>query len=538
MSSDSEDGPDVSEVLKARRDFEYFATHPKFVDQDYYPGNEVKVKEFHNEWVEAVENNDRVSLTAHTGAGKTVFGSLYILWKVFQNPGDFDALIVSDTLDQAKKILAEIKHHIEEAPYLEDFYPNDKDTSWARKEIETTEGNQIKCRPYGEQVKGEHVSFVLCDEAAEFKPHDVYFRFVRTRAASRGGTVCLISTPVHENDLMAKLSEGQKPPECPYCGTEVSPLGEDSEIGDEEIDGYICENTRCDETEVSTDEVIEFPDVSSKGYWSKKYPVFREIEEGEEGSDESFYSKEQDKMVDPIFPENFDEQRIKDLRSEDPTMFQKEYLCEALSVEGDMYDPNDVIELYDKDLDFHQNPKEGAKYYMGVDLAVSKKGDYSVYTVMEVPQDETPRICFIERIRGMGLDEQEKRIQELHDIFDFNKVVVDKTNFGARTYRNLLQSGLPVEGQSFEQRARSGLLVGLKNDIENNKFKIPRAGDRAKQLTDKLYAELLGFGSTETDSGTVTYKSTAAHDDLPISLAMVCNVMDTQKTVESIIAHN
>lgn len=528
--------PEVSEVLRARNDFEYFATHPKFIDQTHYPGDQVVVKDFHMEWVEAMENNNRVALTAHTGAGKTVYSALYVLWKIFQNPGDFDALIVSDTLDQSKKILAEIKNHIEEAEYLKDFYPEDKDTPWARKMIETAEGNKIQCRPYGEQVKGVHADLVFCDEAAEFNPHDIYFRFVRTRAASRGGTVCLISTPTHENDLMAKLSEGQKPPECPECGTEVAPMEEGEDISDAE--GYICESNRCERHNLETEEVIEYPNVSAKGYWSKKYPVYRPVEDEESASEEAYYSTQEESIVDPIFPENFDEDMIKDLREEDPMMFQKEYLCQALAVEGDMYDPNDIIELYDTDLDFHQNPEESSKYYMGVDLAVSKQGDYSVYTVMEVPQEGKPRICYMERIRGMGLDEQEGRIEELHGVYGFSKIVVDKTNFGARTYKNLLQSGLPVEGQSFEMRARSGLLTGLKNDIENGKFKIPREGDRAKQLTDVLYSELLGFGTTETENGTVTYKSTAAHDDAVISLSMVANVMDTQREVQSIVAHN
>lgn len=464
----------------------------------------------------------------------TVPAALYILWKIFQNPGDFDALIVSDTLDQSKKILAEIKHHIEEAEYLNDLYPDNKDTSWARKMIETTEGNKVQCRPYGEQVKGVHADYIICDESAEFNPHEIYFRFVRTRAASRGGTVCLISTPVHENDLMAKLSDGQKSPECPSCGTEVTPISEDD---NQDNGDYYCENEMCDRIEVDSEDIIEYDNISEKGYWSKTYPVFEEVEDQAEASDEAFHDKDRG-IVDPLFPENFDEESIKSLREEDPIMFQKEYLCQALSVEGDMYDPNDVLELYDKDLEFHQNPEEDAKYYMGVDLAVSKQGDYSVYTVLEVPQEGKPRICYMERIRGMGLDEQESRIEELHGIFKFNKIVVDKTNFGARTYKNLLQSGLPVEGQSFEMRARSGLLTGLKNDIENKKFKIPRGGDRAKQLTDKLYNELLGFGTTETESGTVTYKSTAAHDDTVMSLAMVANTMDTQREVQSIVAHN
>lgn len=525
-------GAEVSEVLKAKRDFEYFAKHPKFVDQDYYPGGEVALKDYHLEWVEALENNDNVCITAFTGSGKTtVPGVLYVLWKIFNNPGSFDVMIVADALEQSKKMLAEIKHHIEEAEYLQDLKPEDKDTPWAMKQILTTTGNKVICKPYAESAKGEHVDFIIGDEAAEWAPHDIYQSAIRTRKEAKGGTICLISTPVHENDLIAKLSDGNMPPSCPECGEEVTSL--------KDGEGYYCENELCDTYELTREEADLNENMSSKGYWNKKYAVYREISKEEaKNHDEAFYLESAESYVLPRFPENFDKKKIKNLREQDPTMFQKEYLCEPLAVEGDLFDPNDIIECYNPDRGFHQSPKEGCEYYMGCDFAVSRQGDYSVYTVIEVPVDGKPRICYMERIRGMGLDEQESRIKDLHSIYDFRKIVVDKTNFGERTYRNLIQSSLPVQGQDFPMKARNNLIIGLKNSLEKNEFEIPRNGERAKELTDKLYEELLGFGTSETDGGAVTYKSTAKHDDTVMSLAMVMSRIDNNMEIESVIAHN
>jgi len=522
----------VSEVLRAKNDFEYFATHPKFIDQDYYPGGEVQLKDYHLEWVEALEDHDNLTITAFTGSGKTtVPGVLYVLWKIFNNPGSFDVMIVADALDQSKKMLDEIKHHIEEAEYLKDLKPESKDTPWARKQVRTSTGNKIICKPYSESAKGEHVDFIIGDEAAEWAPHDIYQSAIRTRKEAKGGTICLISTPVHENDLMAKLSDGDMPPTCPTCEEEVTSL--------DDGEGYMCENDLCDKDQLTPEEVDLNENISEKGYWNNKYAVYETVsKEQAEESENAFYLDSEESYVEPLFPENFDKRKIKNLREQDPTMFQKEYLCEPLAVEGDLYSPNDIIDLYDKDLDFHQDPKPECEYYMGCDFAVSTQGDYSVYTVIEVPRDGTPRIAYMERIQGMGLDEQEERIKDLHSIYDFRKIIVDKTNFGNRTYRNLIQGSLPVEGQDFPMKARNNLIIGLKNSIEKGEFKIPRKGERAQRLTDKLYEELLGFGTSETDGGAVTYKSSAKHDDTVMSLAMVMSRIDSNMEIQSIVAHN
>jgi phage FluMu gp28-like protein len=273
------------------------------------------------------------------------------------------------------------------------------------------------------------------------------------------------------------------------------------------------------------------------GYWNKTYSVYDEdVGPDTEGSFPIGEDEEEQQWVRPLFPENFDRTKIMKLREENMTMFQKEYLCEPLAVEGDLFDPNDIIELYDKEQSFEQIKKENCDYYMGADFAISHQGDYSVYTVVEVPKNGKPVVRWMERIRGMGLDAQEDRIKDLHNVFDFNRIVLDETNFGSTAKKNLKQAGLPIRGQDFKMKARNNLIVGLKSKIESNEFKIARGCERSRRLTDKLYNELLGFGTTETQSGSISYQSTAKHDDTVMSLAMVISAIEQKKDVVATMA--
>jgi len=321
---------------------------------------------------------------------------------------------------------------------------------------------------------------------------------------------------------MANVSEGEMPRKCMLCR-------EDLVEGNDGGPPSICP----EHGEIEEDLVEGGKDISKSGYWNKTYPVHKEVEEGTTGSFEV-----EGKTVKPLFPENFDKQKILKLREENMTMFQKEYLCEPLAVEGDLFDPNDIIELYDSDEEFSQSADDDARYYMGADFAISHQGDYSVFTVIEVPDGNgKPVIRHIERLRGMGLDAQEDRIKDLHSIFDFDRIVLDETNFGSTAKKNLKQAGLPIRGQDFKMKARNNLMVGLKNKIEKEEFRIPRGSERSRKLTDTLYNELLGFGTSETQSGSITYKSTAKHDDMVMSLAMVLAGIERKQPVVATMAY-
>jgi hypothetical protein len=489
---------DVQKLTKAKFSYEFFGK--SIVDQSEYGDTGYVMKDFHKKWVDVLEDAvdaeeaRKVAITAFTGSSKTeTLGVLYPLWKMFSEPG-FEVLITSNNMNHSKEILSRIKFHIENSEYLED-YKDEAEHTWAQKEIELTNGSKAEVRALYDGVKGAHVDYVFCDEAAEYEDKELFSRYVETRIRRKDGVICLGSTPVHENDLMQKVGEGEK---------------EDNS------------------------------NVSQEGYWNGTYPVEEKIDEDKAQEMDDVYQNKNGDWVRPTFPEAFDRNDIETLREENPVTFQKEYLCQPLAVEGDMFDPNDVIECFDESQKLNQSVREDARYVMGCDFAISTKGDYSVFLVLEMAPDiNGKKIKYIERPRGLPLDEQERRIKDLHSVFDFDDIIVDETNFGGSVYQNLMQDGLPVTGQDFSYKSRNNLLMNLKSEIESGDIIIPRGDNtssRTRELTDTLYNELMGFGPSETQTGQVSYTSTASHDDLPIALSMALQGVKDKKKVQTYFA--
>ncbi len=415
-------------------------------------------------------------------------GVLYPMWKAITDPG-FKGLITANNMNHSKDILAEIKGLVEDSEYLDSYY-DPSEYKWSATRLEFTNGSEIEVRAIYEGVKGAHVDYLFSDEAAEYKEKELFSRYLETRVRRRNGVIVLASTPVHENDLMQWVTEG---------------------VDDDD------------------------PDRSKRGYKYGTYPI--EIPCSEDHSDA--FENEDGKVVRPAFPEAFDEEDIRTLRKNNPVTFQKEYLCEPLAVEGDLFSPNNVIDCFDESLEFNKDIDDESSYILACDFAISAKGDYSVFSVFEQnPDRDGVLLKYMERMRGVTLTEQEQKIKDLHKVFNFDKVVIDSTNFGGSVYENLRSSGLPVIGQDFSYKSRSNLLMNLKSDVEDGRLIIPRGetGSYTRRLTDVFYNELLGFGPTETQSGQISYHTTASHDDTVMSIAMGMDNIQEKKSVTGYVA--
>jgi hypothetical protein len=160
------------------------------------------------EWFRMINQNDRVSIIAPTGFGKTsILGTGYILWRcLFEKDKRF--LIVSTSLPQSVKLLEEIRLNIEGNELLKDLMPDQtvKTSTWAKTEVVTKSGCKILCKPYTPNITGYHVDYILCDEASRFRDHSIFFRYVVTRVAAKQGKLAAISTPEDIADLMTVLA--------------------------------------------------------------------------------------------------------------------------------------------------------------------------------------------------------------------------------------------------------------------------------------------------------------------------------------------
>jgi hypothetical protein len=174
---------------------------------DYFAEKILKLdlEPFHKEWIWAIYNNRRVAITAPTGYGKTtVVGVAYTLWFIMYHQRK-QVLIVSKSMPQSIKLLEAIKSEMLENPIFKELVPSNKET-WTKTEINTSTGCKIFCRPYSQNIKGFHVDLIICDEAASFQDHSIFYRFVVTRAIAKNGKVVCISTPENIADLMSQLA--------------------------------------------------------------------------------------------------------------------------------------------------------------------------------------------------------------------------------------------------------------------------------------------------------------------------------------------
>jgi len=303
-----------------------------------------------------------------------------------------------------------------------------------------------------------------CDEAAQYKDHSIFERWIITRVTAKNGKLVVISTPVSAIDLPHKLLRN------PIFYSKI----------------YTALKPR----------MTENPE-----YYSD---ICKNLKEGE-----------------PLFPELYSKEKLEAIKqSQGSLRFEQEYMCNVLVVEDALYPPNMVVECFDESLDF-QLP-EGGTVYIGADFAVGtgKDADYSVFTVIE-NNGEKNFIRKIERYKGMPISAQIKRLEELCHAYKPKAIYLDETTFGVSIVQELRSKQLPVVGCKFDLKSRNNYLMNLRKIIEDRRLVIPRKpGSFCVSLTDKLFTELTSFVISKTQAGLVTYKSTAAHDDMVMSLAL------------------
>jgi hypothetical protein len=115
-------------------------------------------------------------------------------------------------MPQSIKILEEIRLLIENNEFLKDLMPDQsvRTNTWTKTEIRTKTNCKIMCKPYNPNIKGYHVDYILCDEAATYRDQEIFFRYVVTRVTAKLGKIAVISTPVDLADLMVTLEHNKE----------------------------------------------------------------------------------------------------------------------------------------------------------------------------------------------------------------------------------------------------------------------------------------------------------------------------------------
>ena len=458
---------DMSEFLfQCRFDFRFFCD--KLLSQLFTPecGG---CKDFHLEWFNIFQDNNRVIIEAPSGFSKTTMVIAYTIWFVWNHPNT-PVLITSKTLPQGMKLLEVIKSCIEENPLLNELKPKDISQIWSRQLIRTTNGCRIAVRPYSINIKGERAGLIAMDEVDSYDDPDLYFDYVIPRLTPNG-KILMITT---------------KEP-----GNSITNLIKDKKLKDYKV-------------------ITSCAIIDNAGNPGKK----------------PYFKKEKGKYVyKSIWPERFTMERLEKMFYElGDQYFEKNFMNNTkVEQEKSFFSIVKFMEGFDDSIGFTK--ERTGPIFTGHDFAMStsKRADYDSNAIIE-KKGNFYILKFLEKYR-VPPEAKLDRLTEIYKDYDPIYMVCDESNAGSVLIRDFRSAALPVYPQKFSGGpggSRSELLKALQNILDAGLLIIPRKPeDNVIEITNELLEQLMGFVITNSkQTGLKTISSTATHDDLVMAVAM------------------
>jgi len=201
-------------------------------------------------------------------------------------------------------------------------------------------------------------------------------------------------------------------------------------------------------------------------------------------------------------------------------VFKQEYMAEFLEGEGMVF--RKIKEIIKHDIP--QEPIEGRRYLIGVDLA--KHVDFTVITVLDA---ETHELVYIDRFNQIDWVLQKARIEAAWKKWNKGKVIVDSTGAGDSVFDDLKAMGLTVEPFRFNSSNKAEIVNNLAVAIENKDIFIPN--------NPLIIDELEMYEYTITKSGNVTYSAPDGfHDDIVMALCLAWSLAKRKKQTVQIMS--
>jgi len=431
----------------------------------------MKLTSYQKEWLKLVRQKRKLCFMAFRSSGKTrqLFVH-YFLWKAIVNNAS-EYLIISKTLPQAIDIMKDIRITVEANPFLKSLIPSNRSQTWSRTEIELKNHSRIKARAYNENVRGQHVDGLGCDELGEYIDHNILAKAVLPTIRAKKGFFIGVGTPKSELDLLHEI---------------------------ESDPGY-------------------------SGVYFDRYPA-----EGDKGN--LFEERYPDtKVVHKVgHVEIVDKKTNKILDTYSNTTWSQEFLLKPVSLKDRLFPDHLIQPCLDESQAFNPQPVNMKQYFMGVDFAMSAQSgsDYTVVTVIEKSLDTHKlKIAYMERWQGLDYNIQKERIKALADTFQITKALGDENSFGKTFIYDLKAMGVPIEGYRFtyQSQSKEEIIKALRDQFEKKGFIIPFSRDcvKTRSLVKILIDELTKFGIIfDMRRGIVSFQGTGKHDDTIISLAL------------------
>jgi len=191
----------------------------------------MEISDHHVLWASMVAKYPKLAINAPRDHGKSFFFSFaYVIWKVYYNwlpdallsmenfksvPRVSIGYIFSNTVDQAVLLLDMVKQEIESNPKLQHLLPARKDI-WSKTAVKFANGAQVRARGWNQSVRGAHPVWIVCDDVlkdeiiyseVQRKKYNDYFFSAVTPMLVPCGQLVVVGTPMHQDDLYAKLSK-------------------------------------------------------------------------------------------------------------------------------------------------------------------------------------------------------------------------------------------------------------------------------------------------------------------------------------------
>ena len=197
--------------------------------------------------------------------------------------------------------------------------------------------------------------------------------------------------------------------------------------------------------------------------------------------------------------------------------FTREYLCVPISTNTMLFDPSHINECKDREARLHSSAREGYRYYIGYDPAISANGDFTVMMVIEVDDDMNKQVVHMFRAKGLDFREHITHIMNLCKRYQ-PEIVMIETNTFAKAFAMELKniSDFPVREFTMSRKKKEEIILNLQMNIDNHKLVLPMKDETSRGVTKLIEQELGAFGINANGK----IEGVGAHDDIVIALAL------------------
>ena len=198
-------------------------------------------------------------------------------------------------------------------------------------------------------------------------------------------------------------------------------------------------------------------------------------------------------------------------------MFTREYMCVPISTGTSLFNPEYLDNAKNKDLVLKPMKREGYKYFVGVDPAISTDGDYNVITVLEMDENENKSIVYIDRAKNVEFRENIQKVKLIGQMFRPEAILFETNTFAKSFTQELRQvADLNVHDFNTTRRKKQEIILNLQMTLENSKMNFPYGNEESRRVTSTLIEELSMFAITDKGK----FEGIGAYDDMVMSLAL------------------